>query len=71
MAEAVVTQDAHAADSGGRPRASIIVLGYHGWHYIEPCLESVLDQDMPLDSYEILYVDNKSLDDSSPRVRER
>ena len=69
MAEAVVTQEANAADSGRRPRASIIVLGYHGWHYIEPCLESVLDQDIPLDSYEVLYVDNRSLDDSSPRVR--
>ena len=71
MAEAVVTQEANAADSDRRPRASVIVLGYHGWHYIEPCLESVLDQDMPLDSYEVLYVDNKSLDDSSPRVRDR
>ncbi len=69
MAEAVVTQSDHVAESGGPPRASIIVLGYHGWHYIEPCLDAVLDQDMPLDSYEILYVDNKSLDDSSPRVR--
>ena len=71
MVEAVATQEANAADSGGRSRASVIVLGYHGWHYIEPCLESVLDQDIPLDSYEILYVDNKSLDDSSPRVSER
>ncbi len=70
MAEAVLTQDANAADNSRRPRATIIVLGYHGWHYIEPCLESVLDQDIPLDTYEILYVDNKSLDDSSPRVRE-
>lgn len=70
MAEAVVTQDANSADSARTPRASIIVLGYHGWHYIEPCLESVLDQDMSLDTYEVLYVDNKSLDDSSPRVRE-
>ena len=69
MAVAVEVQEAQAARVV-QPRATVIVLGYHGWHYVEPCLESLLDQDMALDSYEILYVDNKSLDASAPRVRE-
>ncbi len=54
-----------------RPRATVIVLGYFGWHYVEPCLASVLDQDIPLDDYDVLYVDNASLDGSAERVRER
>ena len=59
------------APAGQRPRATVIVLGYFGWHYIEECLASVLDQDVPLAEYEVLYVDNASLDTSAPKVRER
>jgi GT2 family glycosyltransferase len=70
MAEAVDMDEAQA-DSAAKLRATVIVLGYHGWHYVEPCLESLLDQDFAFDSYEILYVDNKSLDESAPRVREK
>lgn len=69
MAEAVAVPV--EAASNVRPRATVIVLGYHGWHYIEPCLESLLEQDLPAEEYEILYVDNQSLDGSAPRVRER
>lgn len=54
-----------------RPRATVIVLGYFGWHYIEPCLASLFDQDVPPGEYEVLYVDNASLDGSAARVRER
>lgn len=67
--------EAQAADAAGdpadNPTATVIVLGYHGWHYIEPCLASVLDQDMAPNTYEVLYVDNKSLDRSASRVRAR
>lgn len=71
MANAAEEQDAPPTQAVPALKATVIVLGYHGWHYIEPCLESVLDQDVPSDSYEVLYVDNKSLDNSEPKVRSR
>lgn len=51
--------------------ASVIVLGYDGREFLEGCLSSVLDQDLPADRYEVLYVDNGSLDGSARLVRER
>ncbi len=54
-----------------RPLASVIVLGYNGRAYLEECLASVLDQDLPPDRYEVLYVDNGSRDGSAALVRER
>ena len=51
--------------------ASVIVLGYNGRTYLEDCLASVVDQDLPLDQYEVLYVDNGSRDGSATLVRER
>ena len=56
---------------GERPLASVIVLGYNGREYIEDCLASVLDQDLPLSQYDVLYVDNGSRDGSAALVRER
>src|SRR3989304_303767 len=56
---------------GERPLASVIILGYNGREYVEECLSSVLDQDLPLDQYEGLYVDNGSHDGSSALVRQR
>ena len=61
-----------SAEMGGeRPLASVIVLGYNGREYLEECLASVLDQDMPSEQYELLYVDNGSHDGSAELVRER
>ncbi len=57
-----------AADS---PQASVIVLGYNGKEFLEECLSSLLDQDMPLAQYEVLYVDNGSSDGSPELVRQR
>jgi hypothetical protein len=54
-----------------RPVASVIVLGWNGRDYLEDCLSSVLDQDFPVDQYEVLYVDNGSKDGSAAFVRER
>jgi hypothetical protein len=55
----------------GSPLASVIVLGWNGREYLEDCLASVLDQDLPRDRYEVLYVDNGSADGSADLVRER
>lgn len=54
-----------------KPVASVIVLGYNGKKYLEGCLSSVLDQDMPAEEYEIIYADNCSTDGSADFVAER
>lgn len=60
-----------SAGDRDRPLASVVVLGYNGRAYLEGCLSSVLDQDLPLDRYEVLYVDNASRDGSAALVSER
>lgn len=52
------------------PKVSVIVVGYSGRRYLEDCLSSVLDQELPADAYEVLYVDNHSSDGSVAYVRE-
>lgn len=51
-------------------RCTVIVLGYNGREYLEDCLNSVLDQDVPADQFEVLYVDNGSRDGSLALVRQ-
>jgi len=53
------------------PLASVIILGYWGREFVDDCLSSVLDQDLPPDQYEVLYIDNGSRDGSPDFVRER
>ncbi len=48
--------------------ASVIVVGYNDKKYLKACFESLLDQDMPKGSYEIIYGDNKSTDGSADYV---
>jgi GT2 family glycosyltransferase len=71
MAQSAEEQEAPTPQAEHGPKATVIILGYHGWHYIKPCLDSVLDQDLPSLDFEVLYLDNRSLDGSAPRVRER
>lgn len=54
-----------------QPTASVIVLGYNGRQYLEACISSLVDQDMPQDAYELLYVDNASADGSADFVSGR
>jgi GT2 family glycosyltransferase len=51
-------------------KASVIVLGYNDKKYLEACFESLLDQDMPPGSYEVIYADNASTDGSADFVEE-
>lgn len=44
--------------------ASVIVLAYNDKEYLEACLSSLIDQDLPANSYEIIYADNASTDGS-------
>lgn len=48
--------------------ASVIVLAYNDRKYLEACLSSLLDQDMPANSYEVIYADNASTDGSADYV---
>jgi GT2 family glycosyltransferase len=50
--------------------ASVIVLAYNDKQYLDACLSSLLDQDMPSSSYEIIYADNASTDGSADYVAE-
>jgi GT2 family glycosyltransferase len=49
--------------------ASVIVLAYNDKKYLEACLSSLLDQDMPEESYEVIYADNASTDGSVDYVK--
>lgn len=55
----------------GRPIASVVVLAYNDRQYLEGCLSSLIDQDMPAEEYEIIYADNASTDGSADFVEER
>lgn len=54
-----------------RPIASVIVLAYNDKKYLEACLSSLLDQDMPAEDFEVIYADNASTDGSADFVSER
>ncbi len=49
-------------------QASVIVLGYNGLGYVDDCLGSVLDQNFPVDQYEVIWADNASSDSSADHV---
>lgn len=48
---------------------SVIVLGFNGKQFIEGCLDSLLDQDIQADRFEILWADNHSSDDSVKYIK--
>ena len=50
--------------------ASVIVLAYNDKQYLDACLSSLLDQDMPEDDYKTIYANNSSTDDSADFVAE-
>jgi GT2 family glycosyltransferase len=50
-------------------KATVIVVGYNGARYLRDCLSSILDQDLPADQYQVIYVDNRSADNSVELVR--
>lgn len=46
------------------PKVSIILVNYNGKCFLGECLSSVLNIDFPKNQYEIIVVDNNSIDDS-------
>jgi GT2 family glycosyltransferase len=51
--------------------ASVIVLAYNDKQYLDACFESLLDQDMPSESYEVIFADNASTDGSADYITEK
>lgn len=51
-----------------KPTVSVIVLGFNGRQYLGACLDSLLDQVLPRDEYEVLFADNASTDGSAEYV---
>ena len=49
-------------------KISIILLNYNGLRFNKDCIDSILQQSY--DSYEIIFVDNNSSDDSLKQVQE-
>ena len=50
-------------------KLSIIIPFYNASSYIERCIRSVCEQDIPLDTYEVIAVNDASTDDSLTLVR--
>ncbi|MER3545314.1 MAG: hypothetical protein C4311_12120 [Chloroflexota bacterium] len=50
-------------------KASVLIVGYNESKLILDCIGSVLDQDLPRDEYEVIFVDNGSHDNSAELVQ--
>ncbi|MFD5475055.1 glycosyltransferase family 2 protein [Streptomyces sp. NPDC127105] len=50
-------------------KVSVIVPLYNTGRYIEECAPSLLEQSLPADEYEVIYVDDGSTDDTLARVQ--
>jgi GT2 family glycosyltransferase len=46
------------------PRIAIVVLNYNGRQHLEPCFKSLLELDYPRDRFDLVLVDNGSVDGS-------
>jgi glycosyltransferase involved in cell wall biosynthesis len=63
----------HPSSVARRPsslKASVLVVGYNESKMILDCIGSVLEQDIPRDEYEVIFVDNGSHDNSAALVEE-
>jgi poly(ribitol-phosphate) beta-N-acetylglucosaminyltransferase len=49
-------------------KVSVVVPVYNPGTYIEGCIESVLDQSLPADEYEAIFVDDGSTDETPARL---
>jgi GT2 family glycosyltransferase len=50
---------------------SVVVVNLNGCHHLEPCFQSLLEQDYPADQIELILIDNASTDGSLELVSER
>jgi GT2 family glycosyltransferase len=70
VADTVTPGSSHDACSYAHMNSSIsvIILVFNGIDYLRDCIESVLDQDMSLDHYQLIVADNNSSDGSADWV---
>ncbi len=52
-----------------RPRVSVVVPVYNGADQIGHCIEALRQQTLPADSYEIIIVNNASVDDTEKIIK--
>jgi len=62
--------DAQAALTPAAPSLSIIIPALNEHHFIGKCLDSLLQQDYPVDQVEILVIDGRSQDDTRQIVED-
>jgi GT2 family glycosyltransferase len=58
-------------DSDVKLLVSVLIVSYNGRKYIEDCLASVMDQELPRDQYEVVVVDNASSDKTPELIESR
>src|SRR3954471_10281856 len=49
-------------------KLSVVVPVYNPGTYIEPCIRSILEQSLPVDEYEAIFVDDGSTDETPARL---
>jgi glycosyltransferase involved in cell wall biosynthesis len=49
-------------------KMSVVVPVYNTGEFLEPCLESLVNQSLPADEYEVIFVDDGSTDDTPGRL---
>src|SRR3954469_11880821 len=47
---------------------TVVVPVYNTGEFIEPCIRSLLDQSLPADRYEVIFVDDGSTDETPARL---
>ncbi len=52
------------------PLVTVLILTHNGHRYLDGCLGSVLDQDLPREQYDVVVIDNASSDGSADYVAE-
>lgn len=53
------------------PLVSVVIVNYNGLHFLDPCLTSLERLNYPRERYEVILVDNASIDGSIPCVQTR
>jgi GT2 family glycosyltransferase len=53
------------------PRVAIVILNLNGRHHLEPCFRTLAELDYPRDRYEVVLIDNASVDGSVAEMKAR